>query len=93
MPGSYANEDFSLTEDVTPSPTPGPSLILGSGKQALLQRLINRPIPEDGLISIIEAIFSKEKVSDIVEWLRRDNAQTFVDVVDEVRYHQEERID
>ena len=93
VPGSYANEDPSLTGDVTPSPTPGPSLVLSSGKQALLQRLINCATPEGGLVSIIEAIFSNEKVSDIVEWLRRDNAQTFVDVVDEVRHHQEECID
>ena len=93
MPGSYANEDHSLTGDVTPSPTPGPSLVLSSGEQALLQRLINRAVAEGGLVSVIEAIFSNEKVSDIVEWLSRDNAQTFLDVVDEVRHHQEALID
>ena len=93
MLGSYLNEDLSLTGDVTPSPTPGPSLVLGSGKQALLQRLIDRAVAEGGLVSVIEAIFSNEKVSDIVEWLRRDDVQTFVDVVDEVRHHQEECVD
>ena len=87
MPGSFLNEDPSLAEDATPSPTPRPSLVPGSDKQVLLQLLINRAAPERRLVALIEAIFSNGRVSDIVECVKRSDAQTFVDVLDEVCHH------
>ena len=87
MPGSFLNEDPSLTEDVTPSPTPGPSLVSGSDRQVLLQHLINSAVSEGRLVALIEAIFSNGRVSDIVECVKRSDAQTFVDVLDEVCHH------
>ena len=71
---------------MSPSPTPAPSLISDSGKQAL-QHLISRAVPEGELISLIEKIFSSGKVSDIVGCLGGDDAQTFIDSMDEVRPH------
>ena len=83
-PDLFLDEDLSLTNGTVPySPTPGPSLVLGSGKQAL-ELLVSCPIPEGKLASLIEATFSSERVSDIVGCLTGNDAQTFIDVVDEV---------
>jgi len=48
---------------------------------------IDRPIAVDKCISLITAIFSNRGVADVVKCLCRDDAQAFVDVVDEVMPH------
>jgi hypothetical protein len=48
--------------------------------------LISGGVPEDERTSLIEVIFSSGKTIDMVRRLRRSDAQTFIDVVDEVRY-------
>ena len=45
---------------------------------------INRPIVIDNRISLITAVFSDRRVAQAVRCLSRDDAQAFVDVVDEV---------
>ena len=60
---------------------PDPS-VLDSDDQAL-QHLINRTVPQGELASLIETIFSNKKVADVVDYFRGD-AQTFIDVIDEV---------
>jgi len=51
------------------------------------KRLVDRPIAIDKRISLITAIFSGRRVAEAVKCLCRDNAQAFVDVVDEVLPH------
>jgi len=51
------------------------------------KRSIDRPIAIDKRISLITAIFSCRRVAEAVKCLRRDDAQAFVDVVDEVLPH------
>ena len=48
------------------------------------KRSIDRSIAVDKRISLIAAIFSNRSVAEAVKHLRRDDAQAFVDVVDEV---------
>ena len=48
------------------------------------KRSIYRPIAMDKRISLITAIFSDRCVAEAVKHLSRDDAQAFVDVVDEV---------
>ena len=59
------------------------ALVLDSGKQAL-QHLINRTAPGGELVSLIEKIFSSGKTSDIVGCLGGSDAQTLIDLMDEV---------
>ena len=49
-----------------------------------LKRLIERAFVLSELPLLIEAIFSNEDESDTVSSLRGDDAQTFIDVIDEV---------
>jgi len=51
------------------------------------KRPIDRSIAVDKRISLIAAIFSNRGVAEAVKHLRRDDAQAFVDVVDEVLPH------
>lgn len=84
VPNPLPNQDINLTEDATPpSPTPGPSLVFDSGKRAL-QRLINSTVPEDELVSLVEAIFPKGNSIDIVGSLTGGDAQAFIDAMDKV---------
>lgn len=87
LPNSFIDEDPGRTEDTrSPSPIPGPSLVPDSCKKAL-QRLVSRAAPKGELVSLVEAIFSSGRVSDIVGCLGENNAQTFIDAVDEVCHH------
>jgi hypothetical protein len=61
---------------------PDPST-LDPDNQAL-QRLISRTAPRSELASLIETIFPNKKVADIVDRLQDDDAQTFINVIDEV---------
>jgi len=49
--------------------------------------LIDQPIAIDKRISLMTAIFSNHSVADAVKCLCREDAQAFVDVVDEVLPH------
>ena len=51
------------------------------------KRSISQPIDIDKRISLITAIFSNHGVAKVAENLCRDDAQAFVDVVDEVLPH------
>jgi len=51
------------------------------------KRSIDQPIAVDKRISLITAIFSNRGVAEAVKRLSRDDAQAFVDVVDEVVPH------
>ena len=86
---SFFREDPSLTKGIVPPDTP---LVLNSDKRALLRRLISRAVPEGELVSLIEAIFSGEKVSDIVRCVEKNEAQTFINVIDEVRHNASYRL-
>jgi len=48
------------------------------------KRSINQPITIDKRISLVTAIFSNRNVAEAVKCLCREDAQSFVDVVDEV---------
>ena len=51
------------------------------------KRSIDHPIATDKRISSITAILSNRFVAEAVKRLSRDDAQAFVDVVDEVLFH------
>ena len=63
-----------------------PSHTLDSGEQALL-RLISGALPQDEQALIIESVFSSQKVTNMVNDLQEQDAQTFIDVIHEVCYH------
>jgi hypothetical protein len=48
------------------------------------KRLVDCPLKSDERISLITDIFSDRDETEIVKRLRRDDAQSFVDVVDQV---------
>ena len=50
------------------------------------KRLISRPLPRGERISLITVIFAESNEADVVN-LHGDDAQTFVDVIDEVLSH------
>ena len=62
---------------------PDPSIVTNPHEQAW-QSLINRTAPRDELPSLIETIFSGRKTTDMVDSLQQSDAQTFIDMIDEV---------
>ena len=86
LPKSFIDEDPGLAEDTRSPSIPGPSFVPDYCKQAL-QRLVSCAAPKDELVSLVEAIFSSGRVSNIVGCLGENNAQTFIDAVDEVCHH------
>lgn len=48
--------------------------------------MISHAVPQGELPSLIEAIFSDEETINMVECLQGNDAQAFIDVIDEVRY-------
>jgi hypothetical protein len=74
-----AKSSMSTPNGYNLPPPVGPSLVL-------VLCLIGGGIPEDERTSLIEVIFSSGKTIDTVRHLRRSDAQTFIDIVDEVRY-------
>ena len=65
---------------------PDPSIATDSHKQAW-QRLISHTIPHDELPSLIEAIFSDREAVKSGECLQENDAQAFINILDEARYH------
>ena len=55
-------------------------------KNPALGRLIKQEFVPDELPSLIEAVFACKDVGDTIRCLPRDDAQTFIDVIDEARH-------
>jgi hypothetical protein len=72
--------------DMNPVPPPDLSVTLNYYDQAW-QRLISGAVHHDELASLIETIFSSEKVVDRVNRLQGNDVQTFIDVLDAVWHH------
>ena len=51
------------------------------------QHLINNAVPQDELASLVETVFSKKNIVNLVDSLQREHVQTFIDVIDTVQYH------
>ena len=51
------------------------------------KRLIDRPLATDECISLIAGIFSDRGEAEAIKHLQGDDAQSFVDVIDEVPPH------
>ena len=66
--------------------SPNPSVVIDSHERAW-QRLINPAISHYELRSLIGAIFSDGNATEIIDHVRESDAQTFIDVIDEVRHH------
>lgn len=83
----------SKGEDEKPLPLPSGdgnqssklALIPDSDKR-ILQRLVRREVSRDELPSLIETIVSNMKAADIVECLKGNDAQIFIDVMDKVSH-------
>ena len=80
MLDSILSEDLILAEDA--ALPPGPPLLLDSGEPAS-QYLISRNIPGDGLVSLVEAIFSSRRATDLIGGPTGRDAQTSIDVMNE----------
>ena len=63
-----------------------PAESLSSGERAL-HRLISGPLPQSELASLIETVFSSREAIGLAGCLQESDAQTFIDVVHEVRFH------
>ena len=59
-------------------------LILASGEPAL-QRLVTDTVPQDELPCLIETIVTNMKAIEIIQCLQGCDAQTFIDIIDQVR--------
>ena len=89
--GSGALDSDPTGENDIPLPLPQedtnrlsePRLALDSDKQAMVC-LLSPNVPQDELPSAIETIISNAKVADIAGSLRGGDAQTFIDIIDEV---------
>ena len=75
---------FDSTRDM--NPPSDPPIILNANGQAL-RRLISPSVLQDELPSLIETIFSNVGVTDIADCLQGSDAQTFIDIIDQVRHH------
>ena len=67
-------------------PTPGSSIPVDFGAPAC-RRLISRAFFPHQVISLIASIFTSPDEVEAIGYLCGDNAQTFIDVVHEVRLH------
>ena len=70
---------------MNPVPPPDLSIALDPYDQAW-QRLISGAVSQDELASLLETIFSSEKVAGMVDCLQGNDVQTFIDVIDAVWY-------
>jgi len=61
-----------------------PDLLLASSTIPAWKRLTDRPLDANERISLITDIFSDRSKIDAVRHLRGNDAQSFVDVIDEV---------
>ena len=71
---------------MNPVPPPDLFITLDSYDQAW-QRLIGGAVPQDELASLIETVFSNEKVTNMADCLQGNEVQTFIDVMDAVWRH------
>ena len=61
-----------------------PDLFLARRRVPAWKRLINRPLDPSDRISLITEIFSDRDEIEAVRRLRREDAQSFVDIIDGV---------
>ena len=67
-------------------PTPQSSLHLDFDGSAC-KRLITHKFSRDGVVALIGEIFTSQDEVKMIGFLRADQAQTFIDVIDEVRVY------
>ena len=72
--------------DANNVPESPPVLISDSDKRTL-QRLVGSSVPPDELPSLIKIIVSNVNPTDIAKCLEGSDAQTFIDVMDQVCRH------
>lgn len=80
MDGHHGNSPL------TAFPTPQSSLLLDFDESAC-KRLITDVLSKDQVVFLIGRIFTSEDEVKIIGYLRGGEAQTFIDVIDEVRFH------
>lgn len=67
-------------------PTPDSSIIVDLDAPAC-RRLISHAFSPHEIIPLVEAVFTSQDEVKMIGYLRGDDAQTFIDVIDEVRPH------
>jgi hypothetical protein len=80
----YSGEYLRLF-DMNPVPPPNPSIVIDSYDQAW-QRLISGAAPQDELVSLVETVFSNERVTDMAD-LQGNDVQTCIDLIDAVWHY------
>ena len=82
------NQSKSLGGTEPHHPTPeASSLPHDYSYEQAWQQLIRSTIPQDELPSLIKAIFSDSKTTEMVKRLQGSDAQAFIDTIDQVRHH------
>jgi len=66
---------------------PSKSPLVSDFDKRAMQRLANRVVSQAELPSVIERIVSSVEATDVVKRFQGNNAQRFIDVIDEARYH------
>ena len=83
--GKRKREHVYGPERVSNSPTSDPPIVDLELEASACRRLIGRDFSPHELIPLIEEIFTRKQEVMIFAWFGRDAAQTFIDVVHEVR--------
>ena len=83
MPVDSALPALNQPGDVNNVPESPPVLISDSDKRTL-QRLVRSSVPQDELPSLIKLVVSNVNPTDIAKCLEGSDAQTFIDVMDQV---------
>ena len=90
-PVNFAHVSIKQPDSMAPQPstlhTVSDPSILVDPESSACRRLISHSLSPHETISLIEAVFTSKAEIDIVRDLRRDDAQTFIDVVHGVRLH------
>ena len=87
-PQSLLSRDDTCTHNgdlpLTVYPTPDSSILVDLDAPAC-RRLINHAFSPHEVVSLIETIFTSQDEIKMIGYLRGDNAQTFIDVIHDVR--------
>jgi hypothetical protein len=82
----FCSDEYLRLSGVNLVPPSNPSITVDPYDQAR-KRLISGVVPQDELPSLIETIFSNEKVTDVADRLQGSDVQTFIDAIDVVWHH------
>ena len=75
---------WPVSFSLDPHPHPGLTIFPRSNGIPALKRLVDNPLGSDERVSLITDVFSVHDEAELVLRLRGDDAQPFIDAIDEV---------